>query len=92
MPPMPLFGRGHQPAEMQFALLQVTLADALILNGQQQTVFVRDTKLSEQQRAEQGQRINAGEGRSSTGKCIQPGSAELVVGKGGEHDALVLAS
>ncbi|MBK7676882.1 MAG: hypothetical protein IPJ27_20185 [Candidatus Accumulibacter sp.] len=83
--------QGHQPAEMQFALLQVTLTDALVLNGQQQAAFVRDAEFSEQQWAEQGQRINAGEGHASAGKCIQPGSKELVVGEGCEHDALVLA-
>ena len=80
-----------EAAEMQFTLFHVGLPDALVLNRQKQAALVCDTNLPEQQGAQQGQRINAGEGHLGTGQGRQPGSESLLVGECGEHDALVSA-
>jgi hypothetical protein len=77
---------------VQFALFQIALPNALILNGQQQAALVGDAKLPEQPRHQQGQRVDAGERHLGACQCGQPGGKEIVVGERGEQDALVLAS
>jgi hypothetical protein len=63
-----------EAAEMQFALFQVALPDALVLNGEQQATLVSDAELAQQYRAEQGQRIDTGEGHSALARAVSQGA------------------
>ena len=80
-----------EAAEVQFAVLEVGLADALVLDGEHEAARLGDFQPAQQEGGELGQRVDAGQRDLGLGERSEPGGEEGRVGERREQQAFVLA-